>query len=109
MEKTTRPKARRLVLLYRLRMAGVLENLTLRQIGGILEVSRATLLRDLRDLDTAEAEFRELMEAQPWKQWAPPGSARGRDEEVEAIKRLTRDGLVWLRNWVAPEAGHLDE
>ena len=98
-----RSEARRLVLLYRLRMAGVLENLTLRQIGKILGVSRATLLLDLHDLDEADDEFRRLMEAQPWRQWAA-GSIEEKesDEQIEAIKRLMRDGLVWLRNWVDP-------
>jgi hypothetical protein len=48
-------KARRLVLMYRLRVAGVLEQLTLRQIGKITGVTRATVLRNLQELDAAEA------------------------------------------------------
>lgn len=104
MEKTARPKSRRLILLYRLRLAGVLEDLTLRQIGELLGVSRATVLGDLRDLDLAEAEFRQLMEAQPWKEWVAPKRLQNVDEEIEALKRLTRDGLVWLQNWVTPNS-----
>jgi hypothetical protein len=102
--QTQTPKARRLVLLYRLRMAGVLEKLTLRQIGQMLGVSRATLISDLRDLDKLEGEFRDLLEAEPWKELAPEASPSDWEEdEVETLKRLTRDGLVWLENWAAPK------
>jgi hypothetical protein len=102
MEKAATPRARRLILLYRLRMAGVLEPLTLHQIGKIMGISRAALLRDFRELDVAEEEFRKLMEDQPWKQWMSPAASAEVDEEIKTLKRLTRDGLVWLQNWVTP-------
>ena len=101
MTQSKYPRARRMVLLYRLRLAGVLGNLTLREIGEILGISRATLLNDFRDLDRAEDEFRELMEAEPWKEYES-FEVEEIDDEIELLKRLTRDGLVWLRHWVVP-------
>lgn len=95
------PRGRRMVLLYRLRLAGVLGNLTLREIGEILGTSRATLLSDFRELDQAEAEFRALMMMEPWKEYES-FEEEDFDDEIEILKRLTRDGLVWLRHWVAP-------
>lgn len=90
-------------MLYRLRLAGVLEDLTLREIGKVLGIGRATVVGDLRDLDAAEAEFQAMMEEQPWAQWSSSEAERDVDDEVEALKRLTRDGLVWLRHWVTPD------
>ena len=101
MGQTKYPRARRMVLLYRLRLAGVLGNLTLREIGEIIGVSRATLLNDFRDLDRAEEEFRALMMLEPWKEYES-FEEEEIDDEIEMLKRLTRDGLVWLRHWVAP-------
>jgi hypothetical protein len=89
-----------MVLLYRLRLAGVLGNLTLREIGEILGISRATLLNDFRELDQAEEEFRALMMTEPWKEYET--FEEEVDDEIELLKRLTRDGLVWLRHWVVP-------
>ena len=89
-----------MVLLYRLRLAGVLGNLTLREIGEILGISRATLLNDFRELDQAEEEFRALMMIEPWKEYET--FEEEVDDEIELLKRLTRDGLVWLRHWVVP-------
>lgn len=59
-------KAGRLLLLYRLREAGVTEGKTLQHIGDILGVNRSTILRDLRVLDQVEDEYRRLMQEQPW-------------------------------------------
>jgi hypothetical protein len=105
MTQSTYPRARRMVLLYRLRLAGVLGNLTLREIGEILGISRATLLNDFRDLDRAEEEFRALMTLEPWKEYETFEEDEI-DDEIEMLKRLTRDGLVWLRHWVVPQDVH---
>jgi hypothetical protein len=84
-------------------MAGVLEPLTLYQIGSIMGISRATLLRDFQELDVAEEEFQRLMEERPWKQWMSSAAPVEGDDEIKTLKRLTRDGLVWLQNWVTPQ------
>lgn len=102
------PRARRLVLLYRLRMAGVLEKLTLRQIGTILGVRRSALLKDLQELDEAEVEFQQMMDAEPWKEYIPAVDSTlvAEDEEIKALKRLMRDGLIWLENWVTVDTAN---
>ena len=105
MKKKAIPKDRRMVLLYRLQQVGVLESLSLSQLGDILHVSRPILLRDLMDLEKAEAEFQELMKARPWEQGGGSGARRTPEvdeaqvaENIEEIKRLTRDGMMWLQN-----------
>ena len=107
MTQTRFSRSRRLVLLYRLRMAGVLENLTLRQISRVMGVRRSALLKDLNDLDTAEEEFQDLLRYAPWTEFdsvaAKLKEQKVVDEEVEALKRLVRDGLVWMENWVSAE------
>jgi hypothetical protein len=109
MESSTIPEAQRLVLLCRLRMAGVLDDLTLRQIGEILGIARVTLLQDLQALDAAEAIFHEWMETQPWKEWTPSlsnpeATQKDDEEEAETIRRLVRDGLMWLENLAGVDA-----
>ena len=52
--KATISKAGRLLLLLRLREAGVLEGQTLQAIGDVLRVNRSTILRDLRMLADVE-------------------------------------------------------
>jgi len=60
MKRLIRGKAGRLVLLLRLRDAGVLEGQTLQAIGTALGVDRSTILRDLRVLDQVEEEYHRL-------------------------------------------------
>ena len=66
MATNTTTKAGRLLLLHRLREAGVIEGRTLQEIGDALGVNRSTILRDLRVLDQVEAEYQRLMAEQPW-------------------------------------------
>ena len=98
-------KERRMYLLYRMQQVGVLDTMSLRQLGQVLCVSRTVLLRDLMDLEKAEAEFQTLMKARPWQQEGdgsspsdPPDAEEQASEDIESLKRLVRDGMVWLQN-----------
>ena len=45
------------------------------------------------------------MAVEPWQQWGLPDIRflRNEDAQIEALKWLTRDGLVWLQHWVTPK------
>ena len=96
MKRTIKSKAGRLVLLLRLRDAGVLEGQTLQAIGDVLGVNRSTILRDLEVLDQVEEEYQRLMAEQPWAQRELTVSEFA--EEIgaspETVRYMIRDGLV---------------
>ena len=108
--RTTISKAGRLMLLLRLRDAGVLEDQTLQAIGDELGVNRSTILRDLRVLDQVEAEYRRLMAEQPWVRCELTVSEFSREvgASPETVRGMVRDGLVEARKrrerWYIPMA-----
>jgi excisionase family DNA binding protein len=94
--ETTISKAGRLVLLLRLRDAGVLEDQTLQAIGGVLGVNRSTILRDLLVLDQVEEEYRRMMAEQPWlrRELTVTEFACEIGASPETVRAMIRDGLV---------------
>ena len=102
---TTTSKAGRLVLLLRLRDAGVLEDQTLQAIGDVLGVNRSTIPRDLRVLDQVEEEYQRLMAGQPWlkRDLTVTGFAQEIDASPETVRMMVRDGLV--EAYKRPERG----
>lgn len=55
-------KAARLLLLYRLRESGAIDDTyTLQEIGNLLGVHRSTILRDFRVLDKVKSEYIQLL------------------------------------------------
>jgi len=116
--KATISKAGRLVLLLRLREAGVLEDQTLQSIGDAVGVNRSTILRDMQVLDQVEEEYQRLMAEQPWLKrdltviefaqeiGASPETVRGmiRDGLIEAHKRLGGRGGGKSGRWYIPLA-----
>ena len=94
--RTTISKAGRLVLLLRLRDAGVLEDQTLQAIGDVLGVNRSTILRDLRVLDQVEAEYQRLIAEQPWlkRELTVTEFAQEIGASPETVRAMIRDGLV---------------
>lgn len=119
-------KAGRLLLLYRLREAGVLgDDHTLQEIGDALGVNRSTILRDLRVLDRVEEEYRRLVAEQPWtaRELTPAEFAAQIGVTPETVRVMLRDGLIqahkrgsgrgrWripveeLRRWLDKLRGH---
>ena len=93
---TIRSKAGRLVLLMRLRGAGVLEGQTLQAIGDVLGVERSTIMRDLRVLDQVEEEYQQLMALQPWvrRYYTVTEFAQEIGASPETARCMVRDGLV---------------
>lgn len=96
MATNTTTKAGRLLLLYRLREAGVLDGRTLQSVGDVLGVNRSTILRDLRVLDQVETEYQRLLAEQPWLRRELTVTEFG--EEIgaspETVRAMIRDGLV---------------
>jgi excisionase family DNA binding protein len=88
-------KAGRLLLLYRLQEIGALEGLTLQAVAERLGVNRSTVLRDLRDLDAVQAEYRRLAETLPWQPaLTVADAARALGARPETIRAMIRDGLL---------------
>jgi excisionase family DNA binding protein len=100
MTKSTVSKGARLILLRDLRIANLLEGLTLQEIGDALGVNRSTILRDLRDLDAAEAEYRRLMATQPWlhRDLSTTEFAELTGWEPDTVRAMIRDGLIKVRD-----------
>ena len=96
MATNTTTKAGRLLLLHRLREAGVIEGRTLQEIGDALGVNRSTILRDLRVLDQVEAEYQRLMAEQPWarRELTVSEFAVEIGASPETVRAMIRDGLV---------------
>ena len=94
--RTTTSKAGRLILLLRLRDAGVLEDQALQAIGDVLGVNRSTILRDLRVLDQVEVEYRRLMAEQPWarRELTVVEFAAEIGASPETVRGIIRDGLI---------------
>lgn len=61
--KRTTAKAGRMLTLHWLKKAGSLAGMTMRQIGPKLDVSAATICRDLQQLENAEVEHERLKAA----------------------------------------------
>ncbi len=61
-------KAGRLLVLLRLRQQGSLDGVTLQEIADQFGVNRSTIMRDLREIDQAEAEYQRIKNLQPWGQ-----------------------------------------
>ena len=57
MAKRSVTKSGRLLVLLRLREQGLLDEMTLQEIGDVLGLNRSTIMRDLRELDAIEAEY----------------------------------------------------
>lgn len=96
MTKRTSTKAGRLMLLYHLRRDGVIDDLTLQEIGDALGVNRSTILRDLRDLDDVEAEYRHLMASQPWlqREFSTAEVAASLGLSADTVRDLINDGAL---------------
>jgi excisionase family DNA binding protein len=94
--KRTTTKAGRLVLLWRLRQEGVLEGRTLQALGDLLGVDRSTIMRDLREVDRVEAEYKRLMAARPWDRNDLTVSefAAQVGASAETVRAMIRDGLI---------------
>ncbi|MCP4541797.1 MAG: helix-turn-helix domain-containing protein [Chloroflexi bacterium] len=95
--KRTTSKAGRLLLLYRLREAGVIgDDNTLQEIGNALGVNRSTILRDLAVIDQVEAEYTLLMASQPWMQryYTAPEFANEIGASADTVRAMLRDGLI---------------
>lgn len=92
----TTSKAGRLLLLYLLREAGVIDGQTLQAIGDVLSVNRSTILRDLRVLDQVEAEYRRLLAVQPWlaTEYTVSEFAALLRADPETVRAMIRDGLL---------------
>jgi len=110
-KRTIRGKAGRLVLLLRLREAGVLENQTLQALAEVLGTNRSTILRDLRVLDEVEAEYRRLMATQPWvvTEYTVSEFAEAIGASPETVRWMIRDGLVKARKRPRPGRRGRDE
>jgi hypothetical protein len=112
--KRTTSKAGRLLLLYRLREAGVIgEENTLQEIGDALGVDRSTILRDLELLDQVEAEYTRLMALQPWarRYYSVADFAQEIGARPDTVRAMLRDGLITAHKrgggrgrWVIPLA-----
>ena len=105
----SRHKSGRMLLLLHLREEGILDGLTLEEIGQVCEVNRSTILRDLRELDVVEAEYRHLMAVQPWikRELTVAEFAERINAQDETVRCLIRDGLVRAhkrpnRRWYIP-------
>jgi len=96
MTKRTLTKSGRLMLLHHLRRDGVIADLTLQEIGDALNVNRSTILRDLRELDVVEREYRSLMATQPWLQREFSTAELSQDLGISpaTIRAMINDGLI---------------
>ena len=92
MKRLIGSKAGRLVLLLRLRDAGVLESKSVRAIADWLGVGRSTIFRDLTVLDQVDAAYQQLQRDRPWERlegWATLN-------ELAASTGYSRDHLALL-------------
>jgi hypothetical protein len=105
--KRTTTKAGRLLLLHWLRDAGALNGLTLQAIGDALDVNRSTILRDMQELDLAEAEYQRLMFEQPWaeRELTVHEFAEAIGATGATVRGMLRDGLVQARKGPGKGAG----
>jgi excisionase family DNA binding protein len=94
--KRTAHKAARMMLLFHLRQAGVLQDLSLEEIGQIAGVNRSTIHRDMQDMEAVEAEYHRLMAEQPWirRTLTVDEFAERIGASSETIRCLIRDGLI---------------
>lgn len=85
------------MLLLHLEGAGVLEDLTLEDIGNITGVNRSTIHRDLKELEGVKKEYCRLMTAQPWvkRELTPEEFAERIGVTGETVRCMLRDGLVY--------------
>lgn len=92
-------------MLIHLRMAGVLEDLVLEDVGQVTGVNKSTICRDLQDLDAVEAEYRRLMATQPWipRELTVEDFAERIDASPETVRGMIRDGLIAAKK--QPERG----
>ena len=96
MTKRTISKAGRLMLLYRMREAGITDDLTLQDMGEALGVNRSTIMRDLRELDEVEAEYRHLIATQPWvqREFSTSEFAHVINISPDTVRAMIADGLI---------------
>jgi excisionase family DNA binding protein len=96
MTKRTTSKGARLLLLRDLKTAGLLEGLTLQEIGDVIGHNRSTIMRDLRDLEHVEEEYRRIMAAQPWlkRELSTSEFAEALGWDDETVRVMIREGLV---------------
>jgi len=94
--KRTLTKAGRMTLLHHLRQDGLLEGLTLQEIGAVLGLNRSTIMRDLRELDAVEAEYRHIMATQPWlrREFSTSDVATELGITPDTVRALIADGLL---------------
>ena len=95
-KQRTAKKAARMLLLLHLKDAGVLDDLTLQEIGDITGVDRSTIHRDFQDLPAVEAEYRQLMATQPWvrRTLTVDEFAERIGVQPETVRSMIRDGLI---------------
>jgi excisionase family DNA binding protein len=85
-----------MLMLIHLKTAGVLQNLTLEDIGQVTGVNRSTICRDFQELDAVEQEYHRLMAAQPWvpRELTVDDFAERIGVSAETIRYMIRDGLI---------------
>jgi DNA-binding transcriptional MerR regulator len=96
MAKRTVSKGARLLLLRDLKAAGLLEGLTLQEIGDALGHNRSTIMRDLNDLEQVEREHERIMSRQPWlkRELNTAEFAEALGWEPETVRAMIREGLI---------------
>ncbi len=96
MSKRSLTKSGRLLVLLRLRDQGLLEEMTLQEVGDALGLNRSTILRDIRELDAIEAEYQRIMAIQPWLRrfYSTSEFAEEIGASAETVRRMCQDGLV---------------
>jgi hypothetical protein len=85
-----------MLLLMHLQEAGVLEDLSLEEIGRFTGVNRSTILRDKRDLPVVEKEYRRPMATQPRvkRELTVEEFAERIGAQPETVRSMIYDGLV---------------
>jgi len=96
MTKRTSSKAARLMILYHLRQDGIIADLTLQEIGDALGFNRSTIMRDLRELDSVEQEYRHIMATQPWlkREFSTAEVAEDLGVSSDTIRRMIQDDMI---------------
>lgn len=91
-----------MLVIWRLKEEGVLDDLTLQAVGNIFDVNRSTIHRDLKELEVVEREYDRLMAEQPWirRELTTAEFAEEIGASADTVRMMLRDGLIEARKRV---------